>query len=182
MVDPVSWSMVGQIGAVRSVKRHLNARPTVEIGGTPAVLVAHAHLFPQPHLQNPLAKGGMRYIDSLIKPEHTRLRLTCQRDAPNWLGMAQFEGTFDPNQTAVCDTLYLNSPMDRVLLRGSLCGWAFSPSQFCLAFVKEVKSMGAFDSSLRHVWTIAWALRKYGYLIYPCALHHGSPTSCFSYG
>jgi hypothetical protein len=172
----------GSDRAVRSAKRHLNARPTVEIRGTPAVLIEHAHLFPHPHLQNPLTKGGVRYIGSLIKPEHTWLMPTCQRDAPNWRGMAQFEGAFDPNQTAVCDTLYLNSPMDRVLLRGSLCGRAFSPSQFCLAFVKELKSMEAFVSSLRHVWTIAWALRKYGYLIHPCALHHGSPTSCFSYG
>ena len=51
-----------------------------------------------------------------------------------------------------------------------------------LVAVGEVKSVRALDSSLRHVWTIAWALRKYGYLVHSCVLHHRSPSSCYSYG
>ena len=77
--------------------------------------------------------------------------------------MAPFEGPFDVNETSVCDELPVNSPMVSGRTEDSFCVWDLAPFQVCLGFVEEVKSVEALGgSSLRHIWTIAWALNKYG--------------------
>jgi hypothetical protein len=110
VADLGHWNMVGRIRQVRSAKRHLKARPTVDIRRTHAVLKACPTL-PVPHLQSLLVEGGGRYIGGLIKPEHTGLRLTCHRDSTDGLGVAPFDGAFDPIRTLVCDVLHMTSLM-----------------------------------------------------------------------
>jgi hypothetical protein len=116
----------------------------VGIRSTPAVLVEHAHLFSYPHLQNPLAKDGVRYINSLIKPEHTELRVPCHHDAPARLGVAQIEGVFDPNLTPVWDVLHVNSPM----LSGLTEGLGLHVSLFPFPALSGVRGRGEVHESV----------------------------------
>jgi len=75
----------------------------------------------------------------------------------------------------------VKSPMVLGLAEGATLRVTLFPFHLCLVAVVEVKYVRAVDSSLRHVWTIAWALRNYGYLVHSCVLYHGSPTCWFSY-
>jgi hypothetical protein len=65
--------------------------------------------------------------------------------------VAQIEEVFDPQLTPVWDVLHVNSPMLSGFTEGLGLRVGLFPSQLCLVFIEEVKSMGALDSSLRHV-------------------------------
>jgi hypothetical protein len=57
------------------------------------------------------ASFGGRHFGTLIRPEHTGLRLMCHRETPNRQVVAQFEEACSLNLTPVCDVLLVNSPM-----------------------------------------------------------------------
>jgi hypothetical protein len=50
---------------------------------------------------------------------------------------------------------------------------SFSPCQLSFVFARARMPLEVLDSSLRHAWTIAYALRRYGDLVHPGAVRHG---------
>ena len=50
---------------------------------------------------------------------------------------------------------------------------SFFPLPTPFVFARALMPLEVLDSSLRHAWTIAYALRRSGYLVHPNAVRHG---------
>jgi hypothetical protein len=57
------------------------------------------------------ASSGGRRLGSLIRPEHTGLRLTCHREIPNGQVVSAFEESRILNKTPASDVFPVNLPM-----------------------------------------------------------------------